>query len=265
MRGRARDAGAAARRAVRPGGRPGGVRMAARAAPSSRVARWASSRTTWCGRSCSPTRVGATEPPWDALLAADLHRAARADRRRIGARAAAAADGRALRHAAAADQRRLLRLVRAGRGAGGSRGGSRRGAGSSTLVERHEGAASADLARAWWRAQRSAFQVFRGPRRDPFRLPRPPRHRRGRCPAEPADPAVAAARAFVEGHGPVARGEGVVHLRWWMHADAYQAVTAAINLTAMHVVSHCITRPGIAWNFVAMARPGLLGRAFRRA
>jgi AAA ATPase-like protein len=122
------------------------------------------------------------------------------------------------------------------------------------LVARHEGAAAADLARAWWRAQRAAFQVFHGPGGTRF----------GflalldigeTASGEPADPAVAAARAFVQAYGPVARGEGVVHLRWWMHADAYQAVTAAINLTAAHVVSHCITRPGIAWNFVAMADP----------
>ena len=71
----------------------------------------------------------------------------------------------------------------------------------------------------------------------------------------PADPAIAAACAFVETHGPVTRAEGVVHLRWWMHAEAYQAVTAAINLTAMHVVSHCLTRAAIAWNFVSMHDP----------
>ncbi len=122
------------------------------------------------------------------------------------------------------------------------------------LVERHEGPASAELARLWWRAQPSAFRVFRGSEDE----------RAGflallelaeAAPSEPPDPAVARARAFVEAHGPVAKGESVVHLRWWMHAEEYQGVTAAINLTAMHVVSHCLTRPGIAWNFVAMADP----------
>jgi hypothetical protein len=122
------------------------------------------------------------------------------------------------------------------------------------LVERHEGGASAELARLWWRAQPSAFRVFRGGDGERFgflallELADP-------VPSEPPDPAVAAARAFVEEHGPVTRGESVVHLRWWMHAEAYQAVSAAINLTAMHVVSRCLTRPGIAWNFVAMAEP----------
>lgn len=122
------------------------------------------------------------------------------------------------------------------------------------LVERNEGRASAELARRWWRAQPGAFRVFRGADEERFgfmallEMAQP-------GPDEPDDPAVAAARAFVERHGPVGRGESAVHLRWWMHADAYQAVTAAINLTAMHVISHCLTHPGMAWNFVAMADP----------
>lgn len=129
------------------------------------------------------------------------------------------------------------------------------------LVTRHEGPGSAALARGWWRAQRSAFHVFRGPGEKRF----------GflalldvgeAVPEAPSDPAIAAARAFVETHGPVARGEGVVYLRWWMHADAYQAVTAAINLTAMHVISQCLARPGIAWNFVAMADPSFWAAHF---
>jgi hypothetical protein len=122
------------------------------------------------------------------------------------------------------------------------------------LVARHEGPAPAELARGWWRAQPSAFQVFHGAdgRRFGFLAlldlggPGP----------QVEDPATTAARAFVEAHGPARRGEGVVYLRWWMHADVYQAVTAAINLTAMHVISHCLTRPAMAWNFVAMADPG---------
>ena len=46
-----------------------------------------------------------------------------------------------------------------------------------------------------------------------------------------------------------------MYLRFWMHREAYQAVTAAINLTAMNIVTHVLTRPNMAWNFVAMADP----------
>jgi hypothetical protein len=129
------------------------------------------------------------------------------------------------------------------------------------LVARHEGPASAELARAWWRAQRAAFQVLRGPVDNRFGLLALLDVGEA-VPSVPDDPAIAAARAFVESHGPVGPGESVVYLRWWMHAEAYQAVTAAINLTAMHVISHCLARPGLAWNFVAMADPSFWAAHF---
>jgi hypothetical protein len=123
------------------------------------------------------------------------------------------------------------------------------------VIERHEGAASASIAREWWQRQPHAFHVFRDARERRFGLL--VMLDLGDADAVRAvdDPAVPAALSFVERHGPVERGEGVVQLRWWMHAESYQAVTAAINLTAMHVVSHCMTRPRMAWSFVAMAEP----------
>ena len=130
------------------------------------------------------------------------------------------------------------------------------------LIERHEGPASAALARSWWRIQPAAFHVFRGADDARFGFLALLDIGQAGAPAIAGDPAIASALAFVERHGPVGRGEGVVYLRWWMHAESYQAVTAAINLTAMHVVSECVTRPGIAWNFVAMADPSFWAAHF---
>jgi len=70
-----------------------------------------------------------------------------------------------------------------------------------------------------------------------------------------ADPAVAAAWGFVRAQRALAPGEELVLLRHWMHREHYQAVTAAINLTAMHVVTHLITHPEAAWSVVYMADP----------
>jgi hypothetical protein len=39
-------------------------------------------------------------------------------------------------------------------------------------------------------------------------------------------------------------------------------VTAAINLAAMQVISQCLTHPGLAWNFVAMADPSFWSEHF---
>ena len=129
-------------------------------------------------------------------------------------------------------------------------------------VDRHEGPASAELARHWLRVQPAAFHVFRGTGDAPFGFLALLDIGGPAGSAAAVDPAVAAALAFVERHGPARDAEAVVHLRWWMHAEAYQAVTAAINLTAMHVVSHCISRPGMAWNFVAMAEPSFWAAHF---
>ena len=130
------------------------------------------------------------------------------------------------------------------------------------LTNRHEGPASAALARSWWRSQPGAFHVFRGA--DDVRFGFLSLLDIGR--ADPAmtasDPAIARALAVVERWGPIQRGQGIVYLRWWMHAESYQAITAAINLTAMHVVSQCVTRPAMAWNFVAMADPSFWTRHF---
>ena len=120
------------------------------------------------------------------------------------------------------------------------------------LVNRHEGPESASIARKWWRVQPDAFHVFHGADDSRFGFLALLDLAGPTC---KGDPAVQAAREFIAVHGPIRRGEGAVYLRWWMHAEEYQRVTAAINLTAMHVVSLCVTHPGMAWNFVAMADP----------
>ncbi len=124
------------------------------------------------------------------------------------------------------------------------------------LVQRYEGAESAALARKWWHAQPEAFHIFHGNDNERFGFLTLLDICNAGMVKPIGDPAVHAAAAFVAAHAPVRHGEAVLHLRWWMHAEAYQAVTAAINLTAMHVVSQCVTRPGIAWNFVTMSDPG---------
>ena len=130
------------------------------------------------------------------------------------------------------------------------------------LVARHEGPASAKL----------AAQLVACPARRLPGLPRARTTRRfgflalldigeaGR--SAPVDPAIAAARAFVERHGPAAEARALCICAGGCTPSAYQAVTAAINLTAMHVVSHCMTRPGMAWNFVAMADPAFWAAHF---
>jgi hypothetical protein len=123
------------------------------------------------------------------------------------------------------------------------------------IVRRHEGEPALPWLDHWWQRQREGFRLFwRGDgdeRCDGFLLML--RLGAGTPPADRADPAVAAAWRFIGTQGPLAAGEEFVLLRHWMHAERHQAVTAAINLASMHVVSHLISQPGVAWSVVWMA------------
>ncbi|HEY0284492.1 MAG TPA: AAA family ATPase, partial [Vicinamibacterales bacterium] len=94
------------------------------------------------------------------------------------------------------------------------------------LTHRHEGPVSAELARSWWRTEPGAFHVFRGA--DDARFGFLTLLDIGQVDTSMAarDPAIAPALALVERYGPIRRGEGIAYLRWWMHAESYQAVTA---------------------------------------
>ena len=125
----------------------------------------------------------------------------------------------------------------------------------AAMVRRHEGEAALRWLRHWWQRQREGCVLFRDAAdgcdgfllmlRIGFRM----------AATDLADPAVAAAWGFVRAQRALAPGEELVLLRHWMHREHYQAVTAAINLTAMHVVTHLITHPEAAWSVVYMADP----------
>jgi len=71
-----------------------------------------------------------------------------------------------------------------------------------------------------------------------------------------ADPAAAAALAFVERHGPARAGEELLHYRFWMGTDTYQGVGSAWNLMAATSCLEWLTNPRLAWSFSALADPG---------
>jgi hypothetical protein len=123
------------------------------------------------------------------------------------------------------------------------------------LVRGHEGDASAAIARHWFERQPQAFRVFRAGTDEPFGFMAHLALHLAAPEDLAADPAATAAMAFVRRYGPAAPGEEILHLRFQMHREAYQAITVALNLTAMNIVTHVLTRPNMAWNFVAFADP----------
>jgi hypothetical protein len=124
------------------------------------------------------------------------------------------------------------------------------------MVERHEGADSAEVARHWLRRQRHAFRVFRDVDGHLFGFTAHLDWSRTTPHDEAADPALAPALALIARHGPLRPGGVVLCVRFWMHAERYQARgTAAFNLTSMHTFLDGITRDGIAWNFIVHHDP----------
>ena len=126
------------------------------------------------------------------------------------------------------------------------------------MVERHEGATSAGIARYWLERQPEAFIAFRGV--DGALLGFLAHLRIEQASDEDAavDPAIAAARMFMQRHGPVRSGEEAVLLRFWMGREGYQAVSPALTLTATVTSAHWASHPRLAWNFVTMANPDFM-------
>jgi hypothetical protein len=124
----------------------------------------------------------------------------------------------------------------------------------AAMVARHEGVAAERIVRYWQRRQPEAFLVFRDidARCLGFNMMLDLSHATAEDRA--VDPAIAPAFALIERHDPLVPGDVVLYARSWMHAEAYQSAgTAAMNLNGMNTFVRVLTRPGITWNFVAMA------------
>jgi hypothetical protein len=121
------------------------------------------------------------------------------------------------------------------------------------MVARHEGAASAELAAYWLERQPDAFTIFRDRDGQRFGFMAHLALHAVTAADIAVDPALSPALAMVRRYGPVEPDERMLYLRFWMHAEHYQAITAAINLTAVTLVSAWMNLPRLAWNFITMA------------
>jgi len=124
------------------------------------------------------------------------------------------------------------------------------------LARGHEGAASARIAAHWWERQPETFTVFRSTDGELVGFVAGLALHRAGPEDLAADPAAAAALAFVERHGPARAGEELLHYRFWMGTDTYQGVGSAWNLMAATSCLEWLTNPRLAWSFSALADPG---------
>ncbi|MGH2615083.1 MAG: ATP-binding protein [Thermomicrobiales bacterium] len=130
------------------------------------------------------------------------------------------------------------------------------------MVRRHQGDAAAEIAHYWLRRQPEAFLIYRELDGESFGFMAQVALQDASAEDIAADPAVPAALDFVERHGPLRPGEEIAYLRFWMHKDLHQAVSPAINLTAINSSIHWTSHPRLAWNFIAVADPEFIEPQF---
>jgi DNA-binding winged helix-turn-helix (wHTH) protein len=129
------------------------------------------------------------------------------------------------------------------------------------MVERHEGAASASIARYWSRRQPEAFRAVRSVGGDLIGFVANLTLETVTPEDTAADPAMAQAIRYADRHAPPRPAEVVLYGRFWMDAERHQAITQAFTVSAA-VTSQSWIGPKVAWSFVAMAHPDLMEPMF---
>lgn len=130
------------------------------------------------------------------------------------------------------------------------------------MVLRHEGEASAAIARHWLARQPAAFLIYRTNDGEAYGCMAHLALEHATAEDAAIDPAVAAALAHVAAHHPIQPGDAISHMRFWMARESYQLITVAVNVTAANCVIHWTTTPRLVWSFVTMSNPTLMAPHF---
>lgn len=133
------------------------------------------------------------------------------------------------------------------------------------MVRQHEGQESARLASYWFSRQPDGLLVIRDERRQPAGfLLMISLHRTTAADAE-VDPAVRAARGFLENQAPLRPGEAATLFRFWMAGDSYQNVSPVQSLIFVNIVRHYLSTPGLAYTLIPCAEPDFWTMGFAYA
>ncbi len=131
----------------------------------------------------------------------------------------------------------------------------------AAMVDRHEGPASAAVARYWLTRQPEAFRAIRRVGGDLIGFVANLSLAQISAEDVAADPAIARAAAYAGRHAPQRPGESVLFGRFWMHAEHYQALTQVFTVVAA-TCSQSWIAPHVSWSFVALADPDVVEPMF---
>ena len=121
------------------------------------------------------------------------------------------------------------------------------------IVEHHEGAASADLARHWLRRRLCDFAVVRGSGPEPLGVIALLMLQDTTEEDRAADPLARAVWEHAHASMPPRPGDEVMLQRFIVDRDAYQSPSPTLNLTTMVSTREWMRRPRLSWCYIACA------------
>ncbi len=130
------------------------------------------------------------------------------------------------------------------------------------MVEKHEGAASAEIAQQWLARQPEAVTVYRDEEGKPVGFIAMVVLSRAAPDEIAADPAARLACQYLVRNAPLRSGEIATHYRFWMADESYQDVSAVQTMILLNTVRYQLTTPGLAYHFLPCANPDFWAGAF---
>lgn len=134
-----------------------------------------------------------------------------------------------------------------------------------SLVEKHEGAHSAQIAGHWFERQLEGVLVLRDGNGHIGGFLATVALQNVTSEDASIDPAVQAASDYLRDSAPLRTGEVAFLSRFWMAADTYQSVSPAQSLIVVKIVQQYLTTPGLAFTFLPCADPDFWAPIFAYA
>lgn len=123
------------------------------------------------------------------------------------------------------------------------------------MVQHHEGAASAEIARYWLQRQPQAFTIFRSSEDRFIGFMAMLTLSAIEATDAVADPAMAAAQRFIQGYGSLRTDEELDYIRFWMGRERYQVADIHNLVTEIAGTAFRAGNPRRACSFAAVADP----------
>lgn len=135
----------------------------------------------------------------------------------------------------------------------------------TNIVQKHEGPDSARLASYWFSRQPDTVIVMRDNKRQPVGFVMMLALHRTTPDDIAFDPAVRAARNYLQNNTALRPGESATLFRFWMDRDTYQEVSPVQTQIFVNMVRHYLSTPGLAFTFLPSADPDFWMLAFSYA